>query len=495
MKRNVSCCLSVLIGLIIVLTGCSDKKEYTNAVPADTQVLARFDLVAIAQKSGLNDKENQATKSKLMDALKEGMGAAAYKQMEKIIADPAESGLALNQPVYLFSSRGLPYPTLLIKVDNEEKVTATLEAMASEQLCKKPVEEGDYYFTTMTDGSVCMYNEGTFMLVSGTVNAASKEVQTTVAKLFDQDAEKSGVKNKGFIKMEQQKGDITFFASMRDLPEAYTKQIAFGLSDDVDLREVFVLGALRFENGKISINYETYSENKELNAQLDKQQKAFGKLKSSLTNLFPASTVAYISMNIKGKDLYGILSENREFQNAFIGAERKEVKNFITHVNGEVAVAITDFSMFGIPGFIAYAEIDNDEAVSALKKYAMTSFIPMYAGKSGNLAYLTNNRALVASVGKTTENSLTSAPFASNIAGNSFYFALNAENILNLSAINELSSYGEEFAMYRNIASQISFLEVKGYDNGKGEAALVLKDPKTNALKQMVNFAKQFTGL
>jgi hypothetical protein len=45
------------------------------------------------------------------------------------------------------------------------------------------------------------------------------------------------------------------------------------------------------------------------------------------------------------------------------------------------------------------------------------------------------------------------------------------------------------------IASQISFLEVKGYDNGKGEAALVLKDPKTNALKQMVNFAKQFTGL
>ena len=30
------------------LTGCSDKKEYTNAVPADTQVLARFDLVAIA---------------------------------------------------------------------------------------------------------------------------------------------------------------------------------------------------------------------------------------------------------------------------------------------------------------------------------------------------------------------------------------------------------------------------------------------------------------
>ncbi|MEZ5005719.1 MAG: hypothetical protein R2738_06345 [Bacteroides graminisolvens] len=60
--------------------------------------------------------------------------------------------------------------------------------------------------------------------------------------------------------------------------------------------------------------------------------------------------------------------------------------------------------MFGIPGCdIAYAEIDNDEAVSALKKYAMTSFIPMYAGKSGNLAYLTNNRALVV-CGKESEN-------------------------------------------------------------------------------------------
>ena len=37
---------------------------------------------------------------------------------------------------------------------------------------------------------------------------------------------------------------------MRDLPEAYTKKIAFGLSDDVDLRKVFVLSALRFEKWK-----------------------------------------------------------------------------------------------------------------------------------------------------------------------------------------------------------------------------------------------------
>ena len=103
MKRNVSCCLSVLIGLIIVLTGCSDKKEYTNAVPADTQVLARFDLVAIAQKSGLNDKENQATKSKLMDALKEGMGAAAYKQMEKIAQERQKIQRMISFPLAEFA--------------------------------------------------------------------------------------------------------------------------------------------------------------------------------------------------------------------------------------------------------------------------------------------------------------------------------------------------------------------------------------------------------
>jgi hypothetical protein len=63
MKRNVSCCFIGSDRTDNCVTGCSDKKEYTNAVPADTQVLARFDLVAIAQKSGLNEKRTKLRKA------------------------------------------------------------------------------------------------------------------------------------------------------------------------------------------------------------------------------------------------------------------------------------------------------------------------------------------------------------------------------------------------------------------------------------------------
>ena len=50
--------LSVLAVLIVFLAACSKQTEYTNVIPADATAVASIDLKSLANKAGMNDKEN-----------------------------------------------------------------------------------------------------------------------------------------------------------------------------------------------------------------------------------------------------------------------------------------------------------------------------------------------------------------------------------------------------------------------------------------------------
>ena len=74
--------LSVLAVLIVFLAACSKTVEYTNIIPADATVVTSINLKSLASKAGLNDKENEAAKQKVLEALKSGMNAATFQQLE-----------------------------------------------------------------------------------------------------------------------------------------------------------------------------------------------------------------------------------------------------------------------------------------------------------------------------------------------------------------------------------------------------------------------------
>ena len=77
--------LSVLAVLIVFLAACSKTMEYTNIIPADATVVTSINLKSLASKAGLNDKENEAAKQKVLEALKSGMNAATFQQLEKVM--------------------------------------------------------------------------------------------------------------------------------------------------------------------------------------------------------------------------------------------------------------------------------------------------------------------------------------------------------------------------------------------------------------------------
>ena len=132
--------LSVLAVLIVFLAACSKTVEYTNIIPADATVVTSINLKSLASKAGLNDKENEAAKQKVLEALKSGMNAATFQQLEKVMNNPSESGIDVEAPVYVFTSPSFPYSTAVAKIKSEDDLHASLEIMVKEQICQ-PITE------------------------------------------------------------------------------------------------------------------------------------------------------------------------------------------------------------------------------------------------------------------------------------------------------------------------------------------------------------------
>ena len=168
--------LSVLAVLIVFLAACSKTSEYTNVIPADASVVASINLKSLASKAGLDDKENEAAKQKVLEALKSGMNAATFQQLEKVMKNPGESGIDVESPFYVFSSSSFPYPTVVGKVNNEDNLHASLDVMAKEQICQ-PISEADGYSFTTMNGGLLAFNNSTVLIVN-----VSGTTQTEKAK-------------------------------------------------------------------------------------------------------------------------------------------------------------------------------------------------------------------------------------------------------------------------------------------------------------------------
>ena len=507
--------LSVLAVLIVFLAACSKTSEYTNVIPADASVVASINLKSLASKAGLDDKENEAAKQKILEALKSGMNAATFQQLEKIMKNPSESGIDVESPVYVFSSSSFPYPTIVGKVSNEDNLHASLDVMAKEQICQ-PVSEADEYSFTTTNGDLLVFNNLTVMIID--VNGASQteKAKEGIVTLMKQTAENSIAKSGAFQKIAKQKSDINFFASMSAIPSTYRSQISMGLPSEIKPEDITIVGGLNFEKGKIALKTENYTENDAVKALLKKQMESFGKTSGTFVKYFPASTLMFVNMGVKGEGLYNLLSENQEFRSTVSIAKADEVKELFSSFNGDISAGLINVTMNSAPTFLAYADVKNGNALEALYKNKQalglkkgedimelgkdeyvykTRGMNIFFGIKDKQMYATNDELLYKSIGKAVDKSIKDAPYAAEMKGKTVFMAINAEAILDLPVVKMLVGFGgKEFKTYSDLASKVSYLSVSS-EGETSETDLCLKDKDVNALKQIVDFAKQFAGM
>ena len=507
--------LSVLTVLIVFLTACSRTSEYTNVIPADASVVASINLKPLASKAGLNDKENETAKQKGLEALKSGMNAATFQQLEKVMKNPGESGIDVASPFYVFSSSSFPYPTVVGKVSNEDNLHASLDVMAKEQICQ-PISEADgYSFTTMT-GSLLAFNSSTVLVVNVSGTTQTEKAKEAITNLLKQTADNSIVKSGAFQKMEKQKSDINFLASMEAIPATYRNQISMGLPTEVKTEDITLVGGLNFEKGKIALKTENYTENEAVKALIKKQMESFGKANNTFVKYFPSSTLMFFNVGVKGEGLYNLLSENKEFRHTVSIAKADEVKELFGSFNGDISAGLINVTMNSAPTFMMYADVKNGNALETIYKNKQslgmkrgediiqlgkdeyvykTKGMNIFFGMKDKQMYATNDELLYKNVGKAADKSIKDAPYASDMKGKNIFVAINADAILDLPVVKMVAGFGgQEVKTYIELANKVSYLSMSS-EGEISEIDLCLKDKDVNALKQIVDFAKQFAGM
>ncbi len=506
--------------LMVFIAACSQKSEYTNAIPTDASSVASINLKSLADKSGLKDKENKAARQKMIEALKSGMTAVTFQQLEKVLNNPKESGIDVDAPVYAFTSPSLPRISLVAKTTDIEKLRASLDVMVKEQICQ-PVEEADgYSYALIANQGIFAFNETTAMLVQIQAGRRPQMENTlkAIGELLKQTPEKSITGNAGFQEMQKQKGDVNFLVSLTALPQVYARQLSMGLTGiKADSQDIMALGNLNFEKGKIALRFEYYTVNEETRSMLKKQEKATQKLNTTFLKYFPASTIAFMNIGANGEELYNLLQDNEEFRNTVSISKAEEIKTLFASFNGDISAGLINITLGKDPAFVAYADVKNGNALKTLyenkkalnlkrgedivqlgeNEYVYKSRdMNVFFGFKDNRMYATNDELLYKNIGKAADKSIKDTAYASDMKGKNFFFVINMDAILELPIVKMMTSFGgEEYQTYYNLASRVDYLEVSNVSDGTSEAVLILKNKDTNSLKQIVDFVKRFAGM
>jgi len=502
--------LSLLLVTVLFLGSCSKQREYTRVIPFNAPLVISVDIQSIIKKSGLADNKESIMKN-LTTTLNN-------EKLAKLIQNPSDAGLSLEDKIHFFLTPEND-PTVLFKVSDMDKLEDAFKLMQSEGLCDEVEKTSGYSFTVLRGLGVCAFDNSS-LLIMKTSNPHSLPVKEGLTKLMTQD-EKVGIStNKGFQKLAAEKSDVTLYGSFASLPQLTSASMMMGLPEDADLKDMMLLAQMNFENGKIAIQGEYYTENESLKGYFKKQSEMGGKIKHTFLKRMPASALAYLCTNVKGDKLYEMLINSPEFKDMVRDSHLTpgfDMKKSVISFNGDVSVAFSEINEAGTPFLLAYAEVTDPSAagiVYAFKKdfdevgmkvatcgkneYVVKSpMLPMavHFGVRNNYFYFTNDDNLYKNVGKDFPNSLAEAKYE-YIKGNANgYFVLDMQNVMKLPLVSKtFAQFGSQGAMVQSIFDGFTYFEAYNIDNQKSVGNIYFKNKNENVLKQLIAGLRKVIG-
>ncbi|MEG1684631.1 MAG: DUF4836 family protein [Bacteroides sp.] len=490
--------LLALVTLIIFTTSCSKKVEYVNVIPSDAAVVVSVDLKSIVSKSGFTDKINEPIQKKMLDALKNGLGAKSFGYMEKVIKNPSELGLSVNDKIYFFAYMPNYKLGMAAKVTDIDKLKEAFKLLADEQACSALTETNGYYQATVADKSICAFNE-TSLLILEANDAASNE---KVAALMTQKKENSINSNNGFRKMTEEDGDIAAYFSFSSIPDIYLAQIKNALPKEINPTDISFLSTLNFDKGRIAIEGEMYSDNKIVTKWMEDSESKMSKLNSTFLNYFPATSLAYMSFNTNYLSTYNMLGQGLESLGLEIDA-----KQLLASIDGDIAVALTSLNAQGEPSITAYIEAKDDYLLQTTAAFCRSMSIgnrnliengeKNYIYKNGNTVvyfgmqkkhfYVTNDANIYKNINKKVDNSMADALWKSEAKKSCSFMVVNMQEVLANPMFGTLMAMGgKEAEVIKIVMGECSYMDMSIPAFNKAKINIVLKDTKENVLSQIV---------
>lgn len=515
-KGNLISCISVLLVLCLLVVSCKKKTDYISVIPADAPLVTSLDIPSIIKKSGIANNAN--LKNKLTALLKDGLNAEGMQYVEKVIQNPSESGISITDKVYIFSTQSRQIG-LVAKVNSLSKLQNSIEVIQKEGVPVQNLSKINGYETITignNNNTYCCFDDTKLILLMNSGTGVSEGIKAEMERIVSLPAEQSMSANNGMVKMDGKKGDIVAYVNMDILPGSYVNMAKMNLPPNINLKDISVIGALNFENGRVSFTGENYTENEEVKKWYKKSASIVLKMNNSFADYFPATLLYYIGMNMNGVKLNELLADNPQYQQSVssLKAQGIELDKIFSSINGDISIGLNSLNFRGVPEVSMYANVDGNEVLNAINNAVTASkgrlttidsnnysinIAPgtnAYYGMKDNYFYFTTILGGNNVVGKKIDNSFSSEKWASLAKESTFYTVINVKEIFNLPFLGMIFSSGDPKAlMIKNVFSQFDYLEIATKSPQEFIANIETINKDTNSLQQFISLIEILTGM
>ena len=497
-----------VLWMVLLLAACSPQTEYTDALPKDASVVVSMDLQSMARKAGLEGEGSRKVTDKLTQLLKGGLEGDAAQLAEKMVNDPAESGLSFTDKVYLFVTPHANAFGVVAKVGDEGKLEDLLEVLKQEQIASDLKEESGCQWAQLGQ-ALCAFNNGTFLLMqhkSGDVES----IKGSLLSLMRQKEGEGFSALPGFVQLTATGNDIASTIDLSVLPDQWTTPLRMGLPGDIRLEDIKYLITANFENGGLVVNSQSLTQNAKVQAFYKEMDKVTSPLQGKYMDYFPANTLAWMGGRVHGQTFYDMICQNptirRALENPVLPVDVERIFSSIEgdYGMGYLSVATGEFLMYADVTNAAFLEtfeelrpllaLTGGEVTlydTAENQYALKTYDAIYwFGVKGKLFYVTNRRELAEEAGRTYGVSVGTRPWASEAKHNRMFASVNLSKLR--TDINEhpylLAPLGsQQTAMvFKAILDQCDTMNAGMEDWSQGSLVIRMKDKQTNPLRLIV---------
>lgn len=493
---------------LLLLASCSPKTEYTNALPKDASAVVAVDLQAMTQKAGLEGEGSRKLTDKLTALLKGGLEGDAAKLAEKIVNEPAESGLDFTRKVYFFTTPHANAFGIVARVGSESKLEKLLEVLKEEQIASALKEESGCSWA-QAGQMLCAFNNGTLLLMrhkSGDVES----IKGSLLSLMRQKEGEGYAASPEFAHLSEAGSDIASVADLTILPDAWVAPLRMGLSADIPLQDIKYLLTANFEPGKIVMNSRSLTQNPKVLAFFKDMDGVTSPLQGKYMDYFPANTLAWTGGRIHGKALYDMLCQNPTI--------RQVVDNPILPVDVERIFASIegDYGMGCLSAatgeFLMYADVTNTSFLetfedlrpllaltggevklhdTAENQYALQTYDAIYwFGVKKDFFYVTNRHHLAEEAGRKYGVSVGTRPWAGEAKANRLFASVNLAKLRTDVKVNPylLAPLGSQQAatVVKAVLDESDSMNASMPDWSQGRLEILMKDKQTNPLRLIV---------
>ena len=489
---------------LLLLAACSPQTEYTHAIPKNASVVMGMELDEMATKAGLNGATGEKVVAKLKTLVKGGLQGDAAQLAERIIEQPAESGLSFDDKVYLFATPHTEAIAVLAKVTDEGKVETLLEAFEKESLATPLREESGCRWTQM-GGALCAFNNGTFLLLQPSRGDAAG-MKGTLLSLMRQEQGEGFSALPEFAKVKAEGNDMASVINLSAVPYEWTTPLRMGLSSNLRLEDIKYFVAANFEQGRVVVNSESLIQNPMVLSFFDAMDKVMQPIGGKYLDFYPGNTLLWAGGNIQGKTLYQMLCQNPTIKQVLDNPLLPvDVEYIFSSIEGDFSIG------FDNQNYLLYADVTNSGFLKTFEdlrpllaltggqitldnvgkdEYLMRTYYGnFWFGVKNNRLYVTNNGTWAEEAGRTYGASLAVKPWASEVKDNRLLASLNMAEMANMRIT--LTGNASVDGAIQLVKSQCNYLNASMTDWRHGKAELVLKDKDMNLLQWLVGILEK----